>query len=123
MCCQHVLHIQLIGVFLVSPVSSAQVMVIGKPPRTSQDFVLYSACLIHYESDVCGAQVMSTVCLHPGSSEELQIVHSIVSRNYAVLVVGPLLSGADMAFCYERIWPPESSVEINEVARTHHAAC
>lgn len=46
-----------------------------------------------------------------GMPEEMQIVYHAVARRYAVLVVGPDLSGTSN-FCYEETWPPEGNGEI-----------
>ena len=47
-------------------------------------------------------------------------MYHIVQRNYAVVVLGPLLSGPNNPtdqFCYDRAWPPEASLEYCEVTQ------
>lgn len=46
-----------------------------------------------------------------GMPDEMQIVYHAVARRYAVLVVGPDLSGTN-EFCYEKMWPPEGNSEV-----------
>ena len=46
----------------------------------------------------------------------MQIIYHAMTRKYAVLVVGPDLSGTS-SFCYEKAWPPESNTEIAGVRR------
>ena len=46
------------------------------------------------------------------------MVSTAVQRGYAVVTVGPHLSGASDR-CWTKTWPPEASIEIPEVRHTH----
>ncbi|EIE26405.1 hypothetical protein COCSUDRAFT_58942 [Coccomyxa subellipsoidea C-169] len=51
-----------------------------------------------------------------GLAEEIAIVSTAVQRGYAVVSVGPHLSGASDR-CWTKTWPPEASIEIPELKR------
>ncbi|KAK9916516.1 hypothetical protein WJX75_003600 [Coccomyxa subellipsoidea] len=51
-----------------------------------------------------------------GLPEELLIVATAVQRKYAVVTVGPHLSG-DIYMCWQKTWPPEANIEIPELKR------
>lgn len=42
-------------------------------------------------------------------------MYHVTKRGYALVVLGPLLSGTKDPFCYQRAWPPELNIEYAEV--------
>lgn len=56
----------------------------------------------------------TVVSCFAGLPEEMLMVAAAVKRGYAIIAVGPHLSGDELR-CWQKTWPPEKGIEIPEV--------